>query len=144
MQKHAQQRQAPCKNQRVYVYDRDIICLPRTYGGLIPRRNNDRKFLVANKLIRKVQLKSYMTESEIFQEIRSVFKTPMGYDKRFRFTVLQTPGSDSKCLMVPELSSTYKWTASAITGRNAKVPIYILAEDELLVRYFMTKWSECV
>jgi hypothetical protein len=72
-----------------------------------------------------------MDEHDIFQEMRSVFRTPMGYDDRFRFTILQTSGGDSKSLMVPELSSSYKWTASAIAGRNAKVPIYVLAEDEL-------------
>ena len=36
--------------------------------------------------------------------------------------------------MVPELSSSYRWTVGAVAGRNAKVPIYILAEDELEVR----------
>lgn len=97
--------------------------------------------MVANKLIGKVQLKSHMTEKEIFQEIRSVFRTPMGYDSRFCFTVLQTSGGDSKCLMVPELSRSYKWTASAIAGRNAKVPIYILAEDELQVHMCMLHFS---
>ena len=142
LRKHALHQQTSSKKSRVYVYDRDIICLPKTFvakGGLIriPRRQNDRKFLVTNKLIGKVQLKSPMTEREIFQEIRSVFRTPMGYDKRFRFTVLQTSGRDSKCLMVPELSRSYKWTASAIAGRNAKVPIYILAEDELQVYMYM-------
>ena len=35
--------------------------------------------------------------------------------------------------MVPVLSESYKWTASAVAGRNAKVPIYILAEDQLEV-----------
>ena len=122
----------------MYVYDRDIICLPKNFvqrGGVIPipRRKTDRQFLIANKLIGKVQLTSDMDEYDIFQEIRSVFRTPMGYDDRFRFTVLQTSGGDSKSLMVPELSSSYKWTATAIAGRNAKVPIYVLAEDELQV-----------
>ena len=35
--------------------------------------------------------------------------------------------------MVPELSSSYKWSAGAVAGRNSKVPIYILAEDRLMV-----------
>ena len=120
------------------MYDRDIICLPKSfvqYGGVIPipRRKNDRQFLIANKLIGKVQRTSDMDEHDIFQEMRSVFRTPMGYDDRFRFTILQTSGGDSKSLMVPELSCSYKWTASAIAGRNAKMPIYVLAEDELQV-----------
>lgn len=122
----------------MYVYDRDIVCLPKNFaqrGGVIPipRRKIDRQFLIANKLIGKVQLTSDMDEYDIFQEIRSVFRTPMGYNDRFRFAVLQTSGGDSKSLMVPELSSSYKWTATAIAGRNAKVPIYVLAEDDLQV-----------
>ena len=36
--------------------------------------------------------------------------------------------------MIPELSSSYKWTAASVAGRNAKTPIYIVAEDELEVR----------
>ena len=57
----------------------------------------------------------------------------MGYNDQFQFTILQTSEGDSKSLMIPELSSSYRWTATAIAGRNAKVPIYILADDELFV-----------
>jgi len=74
-----------------------------------------------------------MDEGKIFNEIRSVFRTPMGYDDEFAFTILQQSGGGSKFLMIPELSSSYKWTAYAVVGRNAKVPIYILAEDQLEV-----------
>lgn len=35
--------------------------------------------------------------------------------------------------MVPELSSSYKLATGAVVGKNSKVPIYILAEDRLMV-----------
>ncbi len=120
------------------MYDRDIVCLPKTYttsDGLIrlPRKKEERQFLVANKLMGKVQLRSDMKEREIFAEIRSVFRIPMGYDDEFGFTILQPTGGETKCLMVPELSDSYRWTAGAVAGRNAKVPIYLLAQDQLEV-----------
>ena len=42
-------------------------------------------------------------------------------------------GGTSKSLIIPALSSSYTWTASAVAGRNSKVPIYILAKVELKV-----------
>lgn len=74
-----------------------------------------------------------MKQREIFDEIRSVFRSPMGFDEEFEFTILQSAGGEAKGLMVPELSDSYKWTAGAVAGRNAKVPIYILAQDQLQV-----------
>ncbi len=120
------------------VYDRDIVCLPKEYttsDGLIrlPRKKEDRQFLVTNKLIGKIQLKSDMKEKEIFKEIRSVFRTPMGFDDEFEFIILQSTGGETKGLMVPELSDSYRWTAGAVAGRNTKVPVYILAQDRLEV-----------
>ena len=35
--------------------------------------------------------------------------------------------------MIPELSHSYRWTASAVAGRNAKTPIYIIADEPLEV-----------
>ena len=89
------------ENSRVYTYDRDIVYLPKSFvqrGGLIqlPRKKDDRKFLVANKLIGKVRLRSNMNKGEIFQEVRSVFRSPMGYNDKFQFTILQTSEGDSK------------------------------------------------
>lgn len=74
-----------------------------------------------------------MSEEEIFKEIRSVFRTPMGFDDEFQFIILQSTGGETKELMVPELSASYRWTAAAVAGRNAKVPIYVLAQDRLEV-----------
>lgn len=91
----------------------------------IPRNKRDREYLVANKLVGKIQLQSDMSEAQIFNEIQSVFQYPMGCNDEFSFTILQQSGGGSKFLMVPELSSSYKWTAGAVAGRNS----YLLKTD---------------
>ena len=123
---------------RVFTYDRDIICLPNSFlndEGLvkIPRKQSVRDFLATNRLCGKIRLSSQMTEAEIMDEIRSVFEEPMDFDPLFNFKILQSSGGTSKSLTVPVQSASYKWTASSIAGKNARVPIYILAEDELKV-----------
>ena len=120
----------------MYTYDRDIICLPKsnsyTLDGLIkiPRKKSVRDYLASNRLIGKIRLHSEMSESAIMKEIRSVFSEPMN-DSSFK--LLQMSGGGSKTLSEPVVSSTYKWTASAVAGRNSKVPIYILASRDLKV-----------
>lgn len=99
----------------------------------IPRNPKIREYLGKNSLIGKIRLNSSMDQDSIFREIRSVFSVPMDKDSLFQFKVLQPAGGTSKSLTIPSLSSSYKWTASAICGKNSKVPIYILAEDELKV-----------
>ena len=123
---------------KLVTYERDIICLPKSFsrqGNLIdvPRKKEIRRMLAVNKLIGKIQLHSGMEQEEIYEEICSVFSTPMGGADRFLFKILQSSGGDSRNLVVPELSLSYRWTASTVAGRNSKTPIYILAEDPLLV-----------
>lgn len=126
---------------RLYTYDRDIACLPKRFAKKedalipIPRKREIRQFLAVNKLVGKIQLKSNMDEKEMFREIRSVFRGPMDEDSSFPFSILQPSGGGSRTLMVPELSHSYRWTASSLAGGNAKTPIYILAEDALKVWY---------
>jgi hypothetical protein len=124
---------------RVSVYDRDIVCLPNWYRGdgpdgiiEIPRRKEIREYLGANKLIRKIQLVSNMSQQAIYDEIRSVFEIPMGNNDDFRFVILQPSGGDSQCLMIPEVSRTYQWSAGAV-AKSSRTPIYILALDDLSV-----------
>jgi hypothetical protein len=71
-----------------------------------------------------------MSEDDIFDEIRSVFKGPMRGNK---FSILQGTGGSSKTLVIPSLSSSYQWTASAVAPKNVKTPIYILAREPLKV-----------
>ena len=74
-----------------------------------------------------------MTELQIFDEIRSIFSCPMNEDMEFPIKIVQISGGGSKTLTVPVVSSTYKWTAGAVAGKNAKCPIYVLADDPLKV-----------
>ena len=76
----------------------------------------------------------------MFDEIRSVFHSPMNDNSDFQFTILQSSGGDSRTLMVPELSDSYRWTAGSLAGRNAKTPIYILANDDLQVCNIVFAW----
>ena len=74
-----------------------------------------------------------MSEEDIFDEIRSVFKGPMGGNKNFKFNILQGAGGSSKTLVIPSVSSSYQWTASGVAPKNVKTPIYILAREPLKV-----------
>ena len=125
----------------MFTYDRDIICFPKSFTSddnliKIPRKQEVRDFLASNNLTGKIRLTSAMTEEEIMSEIRSVFEGPMMYDTKFRFRILQPSGGSSKSLTIPVQSSSYKWTVSSIAGKNTKVPIYILAEESLQVRWY--------
>ncbi len=51
----------------------------------------------------------------------------------FRFKILQPSGGSSKSLSLPVRSTSFKWTASSVAGKNARVPMYILAQDDLKV-----------
>ena len=132
------------RSRRKFTYDRDIVCLPKSFASLervvkIPRGRSVREYLARNGLLGKIRITSSMKEEEIMKEIRSVFRYPMGDDSQFNFVTLQRSGGASKTLTVPALSSSYTWTASSVAG-NAKSPIYILAEDVLMVSsvlYFM-------
>ena len=74
-----------------------------------------------------------MTEMQIFNEISSVFNDSFGGRENFRFLILQSTGGFSKSLMIPKVSNQYKWSASSVAGKNAKMPIYILAQEPLKV-----------
>ena len=70
------------RRQRIYTYDRDIICLPKSQLGKdglvrIPRKKSLRDYLAMNKLVGKIRLTSDMNERAIFREILSVFESPM-------------------------------------------------------------------
>ena len=72
-------------------------------------------------------------------EIRSVFKNPMKQDSLFRFDILQMSGGDRKSLSVPVTSASFKWTASAVSGKTKKSTIYIMAREKLKVLLLNSK-----
>ena len=83
------------------------MCLPFNYPdepGVFPfPRGKVRSSLGRQGLIGKIHLDSEMSQSEIFREIRSVFKAPFGEDEEFPFKILQSAGMGSKSLVLPAL-----------------------------------------
>ena len=65
---------------------------------------------------------SAMSEAHIFDQIRQLFS----------FDILQPAGGKFKNLVIPSLSASYSWTASAAAG-SSKSPIYILAKSDIKV-----------
>ena len=129
-----------CKQERIFTYERDIVCLSKWYrkkmtGNCIPipRGDRHRQYLAKHGLMGKIKLSSDMDELKIFREICSVFSDSFGHDD-FRLQILQPIGGFSKALTIPQVSHQYKWSASSVAGKKGKVPIYILALEPLKVR----------
>ena len=103
------QQESTKKKERAVTYERDIVCLSfAKHGSLIdiPRKKSIRQLLAMNKLVGKIQINSGVVQGDIFREVRSVFRTPMGDDDHFQFKVLQSAGGDSRNLVIPQLSPT--------------------------------------
>ena len=96
------------------TYDRDIVCLTKKFmqsnGTVkIPRLVSNIEYLCRNGLKGKIRLTSDMNETEIMDEIRSVFKS--AFVSNDQFQILQHGGGKLKSLVVPSLSSSFAWTA---------------------------------
>ena len=89
----------------------------------IPRKKKD--VLALFGLIGKIHLESNWTESEVLDEMRSVFEDAMDKDDSSPFNFLQVTGTGSKSLIVPKVSASYKWTRKEVAGR-ADRPLYIV------------------
>ena len=68
-------------------------------------------------ILGKIHLSSDMSENEIMEEIRSVFRQPFPVEDFF-FDILQPSGGNLKSLVAPSLSSSCVWTASAVAGSH--------------------------
>lgn len=66
----------------------------------IPRSSDSLEYLCRNGLKGKIRLVSTMTEEEIMEEIRSVFKHPFN-NQEFSFDILRNAGGKFKSLVVP-------------------------------------------
>ena len=66
------------------------------------------------KLIGKFHISSEMSESDVFGEIRSVFKDAMQCDPTFPFKLLRSTGEGSRSLAIPPVSDTFHWTAQQV------------------------------
>ena len=93
------------------AYDRDIICLPSDhYSSHVIRIPWSRESLYESGLVGRIRL----TSDVIFDEIRSVFKGPMGGNKNFKFNIFQGADGSSKTLVIPSVSCSYQWTVSGV------------------------------
>ena len=107
------------KSPKITFYNRDIVCLPQSYARgnckSIPiPRGKARTRLAEMGLQGKVSLRSDMVEETINCEIRSAFAEAMEHDPFFPFVFLQVSGGGTKTLMMPSLSSSFRWTAGEV------------------------------
>ena len=124
---------------RYYAYNRDIICLPSDhYSSHVINIPRSREGLYEAGLVGRVRLTSDMSEDDIFDEIRSVFKGPMRGNRNFIFSILQGTDGSSKTLVIPSLSSSYQWTASAVAPKNVKTPIIYLYKVYMSAHFVYT------
>ena len=129
------------KPTKVTQYNRDIVCLPHSFGkqGLksitIPR-GKQRIRLAELGLQGKVTLSSDMTEEAMLDEVRSAFAEAMGHDPCFPFTFLQVSGSGTKTLAVPSLSASFRWTPQEVC-KLGRTCVYILSEKKLANEVFL-------
>ena len=107
--------------KKCFTYERDIVLLPLSFKTknkskiTIPR---SRDVLADNHLIGRIVLESLMSEEEIFDEIRNVFREAMGSKDDFDVIILQHTAGKSKALMIPALTDSYKWTAASVAGKK--------------------------
>ena len=133
------------KKAKIQSWNRNIMCLPSSLseGGesqvpalgqclllVIPRAGTHTD-LASKGLSGKIHLESWMTEQEVMAEIRSVFRDPMGDDPDFSFSILQSAGAGSRCLVVPSVSTSFQWNAKQVVQAAGQGYIYILAHDTL-------------
>ena len=121
----------------VQVWDRDIVCLPKTElnNNISYPRGKFRTKLGESGLIGKIRLTSTMTEEEVEEEVRSVFRGPMDGRSDFPFSFLQPTGAGTKTLMLPSISSSFRWTAQQVAKLGGyKQAIYIIAKDNLALK----------
>lgn len=126
------------KPKSVKTWDRDVLCLPdsrknRQGGGSIKYpRGKYRSDLANAGLIGKLHLTSEMTDLDVANEIRSIFKGPMRDDPQFPFLYLQPTGGGSKSLTIPSQSSSFRWIPQQVARLSGQTNmIYILAQSEL-------------
>ena len=121
------------RTKSIQVWDRDI-CIPdsKSSQNISYPRGKYRSQLGEDGLIGKIRLISTMTESEVMDEVRSVFQEAMSNRSDFPFVFLQPTGSGARTLTAPSVSNSFCWTAQQVAKLGGhKCPIYILAKDKL-------------
>lgn len=114
----------PKRPKSTQVWDRDIVCLPQSDEPKLSfPRGKYRAKLGEKGLIGKIRLTSTMSVEDVKNEVRSVFRYPMGGREDFCFDFLQPTGAASRTLTVPSVSSSFQWTAQQVAklGNNKQI-----------------------
>ena len=126
------------KPKTVKTWDRDVMCLPKSRHNhscgenINYPRGKYRSLLASAGLIGKLRLTSEMTDVDVANEIRSIFKGPMGENLDFPFVYLQPTGGGSKSLTVPSQSSSFKWVPQEVSRLSGQTGmIYVLRRVRL-------------
>ena len=123
------------KPKVVKTWDRDILCIlnggRRSGGGISFPRGRYRAYLAKSGLIGKLHLSSEMTDKDVEDEIRTIFKGPMQNNPSFPFVYLQSTGGGSKTLTIPSQSASFRWTPQQVARSSQSGTIFILAQDDL-------------
>ena len=126
------------KRAKVTVWNRDVICLPKSCARgsryVCFPRGKYRAVLGKVGLIGKVRITSEMTPSEVLNEIRSAFWAQMNNKEDFQFEFLQPTGCGSYALTIPNVSQQFSWSSQQVAKLSTtKGTIYILAKEKLTV-----------
>ena len=78
----------------------------------------------------KIHLSSEMTDKDVENEIRTIFKGLMQNNPSFPFVYLQS-GGGSKTLTIPSQSASFRWTPRQVAHSSQSSTIFILAQDDL-------------
>lgn len=117
------------------MWDKDIICFPEDYIAnpqevSIPR-GKSRTELAKMGLVGKIRLDSSMDETDIREEIRSVFSEQMQHDTQFPFKILHAIVGGAKSLSVPNTSASFTWTAKEVASSGERGAIYIWSQADM-------------
>ena len=82
-------------------------------------------------LVGKIRLDSSMDETNIREEICSVFSEQMQYDTQFPVKILHAMGGGAKALSVPNTSASFTWTAKEVASSGVRGTIYIWAQADM-------------
>ena len=121
--------------QALQVWHKDIICFPKGYienpQEIAIPKGKGRIELAKMGLVGKIHLDSSMAETDIRQEICSVFFEQKQCITQFPFKILHAIGGGAKALAVPNTSASFTWTAKEVASSGGRGAIYIWAQADM-------------
>lgn len=117
-------RNRTCRN-----YTKDVVCLPFSSASTIRiPRGDSRAKLAQDGLVGKISFTSDWTETELRDEMTSIFRRTFGLSigQSFPFEYLSTI-KGSKKLMKPNVSSSFQWGGREVGSITSTTCLYIMA-----------------